>query len=151
MSRKSRRHDPPEPHRAPFDSEELVDERVTVHQLTGELHDTLEALISGCAFLAKGPVPAALLDPESDEFQALAAEMSASLTDDTDPVLDAEEVEELDENEALERENAALDAEIDALRDVFDDVTARTRALARSLIARVLDRDTRPVEQYYVP
>ena len=151
MSRKSRRHDPPEPHREPFDSEELVDERVTVHHLTGELHDTLEALISGCAFLAKGPVPAALLDPESDEFQALAAEMNASLTDDTDSALDAEEVVDLDENEALERENAALDAEIDALRDVFDDVVARTRALARSLIAHVLDRDTRPVEQYYVP
>jgi len=45
MSRKSRRYDPPEPTREPFDSEELVDERVTVHHLTGELHDTLEALI----------------------------------------------------------------------------------------------------------
>ena len=166
MSRKSRRYDPPESAREPFDSfdsEELVDERVTVRHLIGELHDTLEALVSGCAFLARGPVPAALLDPESEEFQELAAEITASLTDDTDTALDAEGVEEVeqvedadeddedDEDDALERENAALDTEIDALRDVFDGVTARTRALARTLIARALDRDTRPVEQYYVP
>jgi len=162
MSRKSRRYDPPEPTREPFDSEELVDERVTVHHLTGELHDTLEALISSCAFLARGPVPAALLDPESEEFQKFAAAIDDSLTEDADFALDAEEVEEEaveelheddedDEDDALERENAALDAEIDELRDVYDGVTARARALARALIARVLDRDTHPVEQYYVP
>jgi hypothetical protein len=150
MSRKSRRHDPPEPAREPFDGEELVDERVTVHHLTGELHDMLAALASSCAFLARGPVPAALLDPESDEFQELAAEMSASVTD-ADTALDTEEVDELDEDDALERENAALDAEIDELRDVFDRITIRTRELARALIARVLDRDIHPVEQYYVP
>ena len=160
MSRKSRRHDPPEFAQEFFDREELVDERVTAHHLTGELHEMLEALISSCAFLAKGPVPAALLDPESDEFQALAAEINASLTDDPDIALIDEEVDEVeeldeddedDEDDALERENAALDAEIDELRDAFDDLSARTRALAHTLIARALDRDARPVEQYYVP
>lgn len=41
----------------------------TVHLLTGELHDTLEAIISGCAFVASAPAPSELPDPESDEAE----------------------------------------------------------------------------------
>jgi hypothetical protein len=141
MSRKSRRN-APELVREPAVHDDPIDDRVTVHRLTGELHDTLEAIISGCAFLAKGPVPPALLDPESDEFQAIAAELNESLAD---GALDAEDVG------TLESEEAALDAEIDQLRDLFGGVTLTTRVLARALLARTLDRGLPPVEQYYVP
>jgi hypothetical protein len=146
MSRKSRRHNTPELVPEPLPIEESVDERFSLHHLTGELHDTLEAIISGSVFLAKGPVPPALLDPDSDEFQALAAEMSETLIDDLDATVDAEE------DDTLESEEAALDAEIDQLRDVFAGVTLTIRVLARALIARTLGRGSpTTIEQYYVP
>ena len=146
MPRKSRRHNPPELVREPLHNEEIIDERVSVHHLTGELHDTLEAIISACVFLTKGPVPAALLDPESDEFEAFAAAMNETLTADGDTALDVEEIG------TLEEEEAALDAEIDQLRDLFGGVSLTTRVLARALLARALGGAARsPVEQYYVP
>ena len=146
MPRKSRRRNSLELVRDPLPIEELVDERFSVHHLTGELHDTLEAIISGCVFLAKGPVPAELLDPDSDEFQALAAEMSDTLVDDVDVAVDA--LGDL----TLESEEAALDAEIDQLRDVFGGVALTTRVLARALIARTLgQRSATAVDQYFVP
>lgn len=53
MSRKTR-----PPHRLELvrepAGETLEDERATVHRLTGELHDTFEAVMSGCALTADG-------------------------------------------------------------------------------------------------
>lgn len=152
MSRKPRRHKTPERVPDPPAFDEFVDYRSSVHRLSGEQHQLVEALISAHVYLARGPVPPGLLDPESDEFQAFAAEVNDMPIDDLDTAVDG------DEDSALEKEEAALDAELDRFRDAFGGITLTTRVLARALIARTLGRESTameplriPAEQYYVP
>src|SRR4051812_45544180 len=97
MSPKKPRRNPLELVREPPAVEEPLDERFSVHHLTGELHDTLEAIISGCAFLARDPVPPELLDPDR-ELEAIAAELRH-------PSIDG------------------ADAEMDKMRDIFGGVS----------------------------
>jgi len=84
MSRKPRRHKTPERVPDPPAFDEFVDYRSSVHRLSGEQHQLVEALISAHVYLARGPVPPGLLDPESDEFQAFAAEVNDMPIDDLD-------------------------------------------------------------------
>ena len=55
MSRKSRRPNFQDAFIDPVVPDYPDDDRLTVHRLTGELEETLDTLISGCAFLAKLP------------------------------------------------------------------------------------------------
>ena len=110
MSRKSSRRNPPDPFPDPPVYEQLYDERLTVHRLTGDLEETLDTLVSGCAFLAR----------------------LETLDDDRD---DAAEPAEPAEDGETDYDDAP-----DGPRGLYGGITLTTRILARALLGRALDR-----------
>ena len=134
MSRKSRHHRELQLVReSPADP--LESEHVTAHRLTGELQQTLNAIVSGCVLVAKAPAPPDFLDLDDNDFSDLEEEGEQ----DGDDVFGGNVDAALDETG-----NAENDDELDvALEEVAFSVGAiglTTRVLARALIARVLGR-----------
>ena len=132
MSRKSRHHRELQLVReSPTDP--LESEHVTVHRLTGELQQTLEAIVSGCVLLAKAPTPPDFLDLDDDDFSDLEEE------GEVDDVFGHEVAASFDETADAEND----DELVAALEEVAFSVGAvglTTRVLARALISRVLGR-----------
>src|SRR5688500_9835943 len=108
-----------------------------VHPLTGRLRATFDAIVCGTALLNNGLIPdnlAAVLD--DPQFASIIDSASEDADDVTlDPDLDDE-----DYDDALEREEALLDAEIDRLGSRVAEIASSTRILARSLVAEALGK-----------
>ena len=137
MSRKARNRTKIEPVREQPLDEDVESHGEAVHRLTGELHDILEAIVSGCGLLMQVPSPAAMFDLDALDGEDL--EDAPEVDEAFDDELDDDVADLADATDAEIGE--ALDSALDSLGDALGMVGETTRALARTLIARVLDRD----------
>ena len=113
--------------------------RATIHYVTGNLADTLEALVTGCAILALGPVPGPFDDgiDEIDELDDIPEELLDLFDDDsvnTDTALGAGP-----DNEPAEDDG--MDPEFSGAEEAYGGVMLTTRILARGLLAHALGRE----------
>jgi len=110
----------------------------SVHPLTGRLRTTLDAIVCGTALVQNGLIPEDLASAVLDNPQ-FASMLGTSFGDVDDPSLDGD-LEDDDYDEALDREEALLDAEIDRMGSAVAGIARSTRILARSLIAQTLGK-----------
>ena len=110
----------------------------TVHPLTGRLRATLDAIVCGTALVQNGLIPENLAAAVLDDPQ-YAIMLDSSGDDGDDATLDPD-LEGDDYDDALEREEALLDAEIDRIGSKVAEIASSTRILARSLIAQALGK-----------
>jgi len=138
MSRKARNRTKIEPVREQPLDEDVESHGEAVHRLTGDLHDILEAIVSGCGLLMQVPSPAAMFDLDALDGEDL--EDAPEVDEAFDDELDDDVADLADATDAEIGE--ALDSALDSLGDALGMVGETTRALARTLIARAFRSTT---------
>jgi len=117
------------------------DERSTTHRLTGKLRDTLEAITGGCVLIARAEALVTIANDPGvllEELEQLEDELDQALEGELDEDDTAEVYDDLDDEEWDTDE--PIDDEIGNVVEEVGRVALTTRVLARSLLARVMDR-----------
>jgi hypothetical protein len=111
------------------------DDDATVHPLTGHLRTTFDAILCGTALVQNGLIPESFATAviEDPQYASMLDGMSG---DGDDATLDVDLDD--DDDAALEREEALLDAQLDVVGGAIEGIARSTRILARSLIAQAL-------------
>jgi hypothetical protein len=112
------------------------DNDATVHPLTGRLRTTFDAILCGTALVQNGLIPESFATARLDDpqYASMLGGMSGDPDEDAPPDVD------LDDDDALDREEAMLDAQLDVVSGAVDAIAMSTRILARSLIAQALGK-----------
>ena len=124
-----------------------IDEHASVYPLTGQLHDLVDAIVTGCALTAEASGLADAIDEVSDAdvLAESTAELELDLGDTaSDEFLD----DELDGEEPTDEEFGAAVTELGA---AVGGVALTTRFLARALLTRALGREPSEVAPGFTP
>ena len=137
MSRKSRHRKDLELIRERSVDELHGHERTTVHALTGDLHNALEAIISGLALTHGDDIPAAIMDAAINGLPEFADEPDELTTD---------LFGKLDDYEGEDDADTDLEPDLEELGTALGGIAFTTRILARALIAQALGRQPTRVD-----